>query len=147
MRSAGVAVVVSEPLVVSDQKVIVVNPSHLQIVGIVRVSWAGEHPRSENATPVTDLDRCDVVIDNQGADSPSDDGDVFAIWGVSHRAAYGARMHSPKESCKQDRAESPAQGRPDLNESSQPRTRQMLRATEGDEEEGQEKSREHNRNE
>jgi hypothetical protein len=104
MRSAGLAVVVSKPLVVSDQKVIVVNPSHLQIVGIVRVSWAREHPRSEKATPVTDLDRCDVVIDSQWADSPSDDGDAFAIWGVSDRAAYGARMHRPKESCKQDRA-------------------------------------------
>lgn len=141
------AVVVSEPLVISDQKVIVINPSHLQIVGIVRVSWAEEHPRSENATPVTDLDCCDVVIDNQGADGPSDDGDVFAIWGVSHRAVCGARMHRPKESCKQDRAKCHAHSRPDLNESSQPRIRQMLRATEGDEEEGQEKSREHNRNE
>lgn len=141
------AVVVSEPPVVSDQQVIVINPSHLQIVGIIRVSWAGEHPRSEEATPATDLDCCDVIIDNQRADGPSDDGDVFAIWGVSYRTACGTRIHSPKEPCKQDHAKSPAHSRPDVNESSQPRTRQTLRAAEGDEEECQEKSGEHNRNE
>ena len=141
------AVVVSEPLVVSDQKVIVINPSHLKIVGIIRVSWAGEHPRSENATPVTDLDCCDVVIDDEGADGASDDGDVFAIWGVSYRTACGTRRHSPQEPCKQDHAKCHAHSRPELSESSQPRTRQTLRATEGDEAEGQEKSEEHNRNE
>ena len=79
------AIVVSEPLVAPDQQVIVINPSHLQVVGIIRVSRAGERLRCENATPVTDLDCCDVVIDNQGADGPSDDGDVFAIWGVNYR--------------------------------------------------------------
>jgi hypothetical protein len=142
-----VAVVVSEPLVVSDQKVIVINPSHLQIVGIIRVSWAGEHPRGENATPVTDLDCCDVVIDNQWAHGPSDHGDVFAIRGVRHRTAYGRGIHCPKEPCKQDRAKYHAHRRPPQSDSSQPRTRQMLRATEGDEEEGQEKSEEHNPNE
>lgn len=141
------AVVVSEPPVVPDQQVIVINPSHLQVVRIIRVSRAGEHLRSENATPVTDLDCCDVVIDNQGADGPSDDGDVFAIWGVKYTTACGTRIHSPKESCKQDHAKCHAHSRPDLNESSQPRTRQTLRAAEGDEEEGQEKSEECNRNE
>jgi hypothetical protein len=131
-----VAVVVSEPLVVSDQKVIVINPSHLQIVGIIRVSWSGEHPRSENATPVTDLDCCDVVIDNQGADGPGNYSDVFAVWGVSYRTAYGTGIRSPKEPCKQDHAKCRAHSGSELSEASQPRTRQMLRATEGNEEEG-----------
>lgn len=141
------AVVVSEPPVVSDQQVLIVSPLHLQIVGKVRVSRTREHLRSEEATPATDLDGCDVIIDNQGADGPSDDGDVFAIWGVSYWTACGTRRHSPKESCKQDHAKSPAHSRPDVNESSQPRTRQTLRAAEGDEEECQEKPGEHNRNE
>jgi hypothetical protein len=127
--------------------VIVINPPHLQIVGIIKVSRAGEHPRSENATPVTDLDGCDVVIDNQGPDGPSDGGDVFAIWGVSYRTPYRMGIHSPKEPRQHDHAKCNADSRTELSKSSQPRTRQMPRAAEGDEEEDQEKSEERNRNE
>jgi len=147
MRGTGVTVVVSEPLVISDRQVIIINPSHLEVVGVVRVSRAGEHLRSENVTAVTDFDCCDVVIDNQRTDGPSDDGDAFAIWGVNYRTAYGKRIHSPNESCRQDHAKRHSQSRSELNKYSQPWTRQTLRAAEGDEREDQEKSKEHNRTE
>src|SRR5579872_2050889 len=142
MLSAGVAVVVSEPLVISNQQVVIINPSHLQVVGKARVSGPGEYLRSEEATPVTDLDCCDVIIDNERTHGPSDDRDVFAIWRVSYRAGCGTRIRSQKESCEQDYAKNPAHSRPELNEPSQPRTPQALRAGGRDEEEGEKHSEE-----
>jgi hypothetical protein len=146
MKSAGAAVVVSEPLFVSDQQVTVINPSHLQVIRIVRISRAGEHLHSEEAVQVTDFDCCDVIIDNQGSDGPSDGGEMFAIWGVNYRTAHGTRIRSPQESCKQHHHKGAGQSCPDPNDPTQPTTRQTLRAAEGDEERGQENSEEHNRN-